>query len=253
MTQNEIEKISGDLFFKLLDKGYLPCDDFLVISYIDSDEVRHYVNSLANSAGVKITKKEKYLHMLSNPYGSVFASSITDLKKYIKTYESKIDLYLIGLICLILFSEADTSMSTKISWENEGITYQQLEELTTKILNYWKTIDDKNDGKFSIEWSLAIKDLHNKWKLLHYNKSINGKVRYSKDTKFGVIDAAMKILEKDKMVFTRRLSQTSIVTPTVVFYERLQARFGNLGKYQDRYELMKSLINQAKNTNEVAI
>lgn len=253
MTQNETQKAAGDLFFKLLDKGYIPCDDLLVISYIDSDEVRYYVKSLADSAGVRIIKKEKYLHMLVNPYGSIFASSITDLKKNIKTYESKIDLYLVGVICLVLFSEADTGMSTKISWENEGITYQQLEELTTKVLNYWKAIDDKNDGKFSVEWSLAIKDLYNKWKLLHYNKVTNGKIRYSKNTKFGVIDTAMKVLEKDKMVFTRRLSQTSIITPTVAFYERLQARFGNLGKYRDRYELLKSLINEAKNSDEVAI
>lgn len=253
MTQNEIQRIAGDLFFKLLNKGYLPCDDLLVISYIDSDEVRSYVKSLADSAGVRIFKKEKYLHMLVNPYGSIFATSITEMKKSIKTYDSKIDLYLVGVICLVLFSEADTSMSSKINWENEGITYQHIEELTTKVLNYWKEIDDKNDGKFSVEWSLAIKDLHNKWKLLHYNKEINGKIRYSKDTKFGVIDAAMKVLERDNMVFTRRLSQTSVVTPTVVFYERLQARFGNLGKYQDRYELLKSLINEAKNSDEVAI
>ncbi|RMC93032.1 hypothetical protein D9O40_18310 [Clostridium autoethanogenum] len=253
MTQNEIQKTAGDLFFTLLDKGYLPCDNLLVISYIDSDEIRSYVKTLANSAGVKIVKKEKYIHMLVNPYGSIFASSLTDLKKRVKNYESKIDLYLMGIICLILFSEADTDMSTKINWENEGITYQQLEELTTKILNYWKTIDDKNDGKFSVKWSLTIKNLYNKWKLLHYNKVTNGKIRYSKNTKFGIIDDAMKILEKDKMVFTRRLHQTSIVTPTVVFYERLQARFGNLGKYQDRYELLKSLINEAKNSDEVTI
>lgn len=253
MIQSEIQKAAGDLFFQLLSKGYLSCDDLLVSSYIDSDEVRSYVKALADSSGVKIIKKEKYIHMLVNPYGSIFASSLTDIKKSVKTYDSRIDLYLIGVICLVLFSESDTSMSSKINWENEGISYQQLEELTTKVLNYWKSIDDKNDGKFSVEWSLAIKDLYNKWKLLHYNKVITGKIRYSKDTKFGVIDAAMRLLDKDKMVFIRRLSQTSIVTPTVVFYERLQARFGNLGKYQDRYKLLQSLISEAKNSDEVAI
>ena len=253
MTQNEIQKTAGNLFFKLLNKGYLPCDDLCVISYIDSDEVRSYVKALSDSAGVRIIRKEKYIHMLVNPYGSLFSSSISEMKKNIKTYESKIDLYLVGIICLVLFSEADTSMSTKINWENEGITYQQLEELTTKVLNYWKLIDDKNDGKFSVEWSLAIKDLYNKWKLMHYNRVTNGKIKYSKDTKFGVIETAMKVLDKDNMVFIRRLSQTSVVTPTVVFYERLQSRFGNLDKYQDRYELIKALINEAKNSDEVAI
>lgn len=253
MTQSEIQKTAGDLFFTLLDKGYLPCDNFLVTSYIDSEEMRSYVKALTDSAGVRIIKREKYIHMLVNPQQSIFASSLTDLKKSVKSYESKIDLYLMGVIWLILFSEADTSMSTKIRWENEGITYQQLEELTTKVLNHWKSIDDKNDGMFSVEWSLAIKDLHNKWKLLHYSKEINEKVRYTKMTKLGIIDTAMKVLEKDKMVFIRRLSQTSIVTPTVVFYERLQARFGSLGRYQDRYELLKSLINEAKISDEVEI
>ncbi|MZK50905.1 hypothetical protein GT715_10490 [Clostridium beijerinckii] len=218
----------------------------MVINYIDSDEVRAYVKTLADSAGVRILKKEKYLHMLVNPYRSVFATSLSDLKKNVKTYESKIDLYLIGIIWLILFSEADTNMSTKISWENEGLTYQKIEELTTKVLNYWKSIDEKESGKFSIKWSLATKDLHNKWKLLHYNSLKNGRVYYPKNTKFGVIDSAMRELEKNKMVFIRKLSQTSVVTPTVVFYERLQACFGNLGKYRDRYELIKSLVNEAK-------
>lgn len=250
MTQNEIQTASADLFFALLDKGFLPCDSLLVIPYIESDEVRSYVKRLAYSSGVRIKKKEKYIHMLVNPNGSVFANSISDLKKNVKTYESKIDLYLIGVIWLILFSEADTSMSTKIRWENEGLTYQQIEELTTTVLNHWKSIDEQNNGKFSVEWSLAIKDLHNKWKLLHYNKMRYGRISYTKNTKFGVIDSAMKELEKDKLVFVRRLSQTSVVTPTVALYERLQARFGDLGRYHDRYEMLKSLIDDAKNSDE---
>ncbi|WP_225434240.1 DUF6063 family protein [Peribacillus tepidiphilus] len=251
MTQREVQSKAAKLYFTLLQKRYLRSDDELVLPYIESQDVRECIKVLADMSGVRIVKKEKYIHMLVKPNGGVYSTNLSDLRKNVNSYESKVDLYLMGVIWMVIFSEADSELATRVSWENEGISYHKLEELTTKVLHKWKEIDKEQDGRFSREWSLAVNEMYQKWNVLHLSKQKNGRIIYTKGSKFGLIDAAMRELEKEKMVFLRKLSNTTIVTPTDVFYERLQIRFGQLSSYQNRYEMIKNLIDDIKYSDEV--
>ncbi|MBU8729732.1 hypothetical protein KM915_06645 [Cytobacillus oceanisediminis] len=251
MNPSDALKAASKLYFALLKKGVLRNNDELVLPYMDHQEVRDFIKIQAQMSGVRIVKKDKYIHMLAKPGGGVFSTNLSDIRKNVKGYETKVDLYLMGTIWMVLFSEADSEMATSIAWENEGISYQKLEELTSKVLHKWKEIDKSKDGSFSREWSLAVTEMFNKWNVLHYSRQRSNQTIYSKGTKLGLIDAAMRELERDKMVFLRQLSNTTIVTPTDVFYERLQIRFGSLSQYQSRYEMIKNLIDDIKSSDEV--
>jgi hypothetical protein len=242
---------ASDLYFALLHKKYLPNTDAVVYPYIESEEVRSNINRMAKSSGVIISKKEKFIHMLVHPTNSIYANSITELRKSVRGMDSKLDLYLMGVIWMVLYSEADTELSTRIQWENKGITYHQLEELTTNVLGKWKDINERTDGSFSEDWSLAVDQMEDKWDKMHLYKKTNGKISMPKTTRFGLIECAMRELVKDRLVFIRTFPNTSIVTPTEAFYERLKARFGQLGRYKERYDVMKMLIEEAKDSNEL--
>lgn len=251
MNQPQVETAAAQLMAALLAKKYLPIEDKLVHSYIESQEVRTCVRRFADCFGVRVVRKEKNIHMLVQPKISIFTNPLDELKRSTKTYRSRTDLYLLGLVFMVIFAEADNDIPSKIKWENDGISYGEIEELVTEALNYWHQLNLKSDGTFSEEWSLAVNDMYNKWRLLPYNKSEKGRVTYVKDTKFGVIESAARELEKDKMIFIERTTLTSKLTPTPVFFERLKARFGNMDNYQDRYDILKALVEDAKETGEV--
>ncbi|MEC0276169.1 DUF6063 family protein [Peribacillus frigoritolerans] len=250
MNESQIQTAVARLYFSLLDNKYLPINHELVIPYLDHQEVRACLKRFADVSGVKISMQSSYLHMLVQPNNCIYSSSISQMKSIIKTYESRVDLYIMGVIWMVLFSETDTEMSTKIRWENEGISYQKIVDLTTKTLNHWKEKNNETNGQFSDDWSLAIDQMFKKWRLLIDSKKTNEKIVYTKNTRFGVIDIAMKQLEKDKMVIIRRFNQTSIITPVPVFYERLNARFHNMDKIESRYNMIKALIDDIKVQDE---
>lgn len=250
MISVESQKIASDLMANLLVNKYISRDHPLALSYTESEDVRNCIWQIADSFGIRVEMKSKYLHLLARPDRSIFANSISEMRKNVKNYESKIDLYLMGFIWMIVFAEADTEMSTKIRWEDEGLTYQQIEVLTTKALATLKKRDEDTSDAFSKDWSLSTKRMYDKWRLLNYNKTVNGRLSYSKSTKFGMIHSAMQILEKEKLVFIRNFSKTTIVTPANVFYERLQICFGNLDSTKNRYEKLKELLKQLRDSDK---
>jgi hypothetical protein len=247
MSQKEVQKDAAKLFFELLTEGFIKSEDDIVRPYLESQEVRDYIKVLADVSGVRVVKKDKFIHMMAKANGGVFSNNLSELRKHVKGYESKIDLYLMGLIWLVLFSEMDDEMAVKLDWENEGISYKTIEDGVTKVLNRWSEIDEEQDGAFSRDWSLAVKGMKGKWDVLQVMKSRKGQVSYGKRTKFGLIEAAMRELEKDRMVFLRHFATTAFITPTVAFYERLQIRFGELSPHvQGRYDMVKGLIDDIK-------
>lgn len=246
MNIAQIEKAAFELVACLWQKKYLPNDHILVLPYIESQEVRECVRRLSENFGLKVVRQEKHIHILVQPHSSFHTNPISELKKSVKGYEYRVDLYLMGVVWMVICSEADNDIDSKIKWENEGLSYGEIEELVTKTLNYWYEVDKESEGTFSKEWSLAVKEMHKKWKLLRYQKLENGRVSYIKDSKFGLIDGAVKELEKDKMVFIERTAQTSRVTPMPVFFERLRARFGNMDRYQERYDEIQLLLKNVK-------
>ncbi|MFE5132026.1 hypothetical protein, partial [Bacillus mobilis] len=184
-------------------------------------------------------------------HNSFHTNPISELKRTVKTYDNRINLYIMGVIWMVICSEADNDIDSKIKWENEGLSYGEIEELVTRTLNHWYELDAESEGTFSKDWSLAVSEMHKKWKLLRYHKLENGRVSYIKESKFGLIDGAVRELEKDKMVFIERTAQTSRMTPTPVFFERLRARFGNMDRYQDRYDAFQVLLEDVKETGEM--
>lgn len=250
MNQSQIETATYELFTALLQNKYLTNDNPIVFPYIESQEVRSSMRRLANSFGVKVIRQDKYVHIMVQPHSSIFTSPLSELKRTVKTYGNRLDLYLKGVIWMVIFNEADNDVSTKIKWENEGLSYHQIEELVSNILQHWYDINQEQEGKFSEDWALAVNDMYDKWRLLRYSKEENGRIFYTKESKLGMIDGAARELEKDRMVFIERTTKTSRLTPTPVFFERLKARFGNLDKYQDRYEMMKLLIDEGKQATE---
>jgi hypothetical protein len=252
MNQSQIQEASFKLVAALFERKYLPLDHPFVNPYIQEQDVRNCVRRFAEAFGLRVAREGKNIHLLVQPHDSILTNPIGELKKTVKTYQNRIDLYLLGVVWMVLCAEADNDMdSSKIKWENEGLSYGEIEELVTKNLEQWYERDKNSEGNFSKEWSLAVKDMYNKWSVLRYNKMENGRVLYIRDSRFGVIDSAVKELEKDKMVYIERLAQTTRVTPTPVFFERLKARFGNMDRYQDRYELLQVLFQDTKDSGEV--
>ncbi|MDF9495186.1 DUF6063 family protein [Bacillus cereus] len=251
MNIAQIEKAAFELVACLWQRKYLPNDHALVHPYIESQEVRNCVRRLADSFGLKVVRQDKHMHILVQPHNSFHTNPISELKRTVKTYDNRINLYIMGVIWMVICSEADNDIDSKIKWENEGLSYGEIEELVTKTLNHWYELDAESEGTFSKDWSLAVSEMHKKWKLLRYHKLENGRVSYIKESKFGLIDGAVRELEKDKMVFIERTAQTSRMTPTPVFFERLRARFGNMDRYQDRYDAFKVLLEDVKETGEM--
>ncbi|WP_413299690.1 DUF6063 family protein [Bacillus sp. 1P10SD] len=252
MNHAQIQTASSDLMATLWAKKFLPLDHPLVSPYLSEQEVRNCIRRYADSFGLRVAKQGSNLHLLVQPHDSILTNPISELKKTVKTYQNRIDLYLLGVVWMVLCAEADNDIDTsKIKWENEGLSYAEIEDLVSKNLEQWYEKDKASDGQFSKEWSLAVKDMYNKWKILRYSKVENGRIQYVKDSRLGVIDCAVKELEKDRMVYIERTATTSRATPTPVFFERLKARFGNMDRYQDRYELIQVLFQDTKESGEV--
>ncbi|MCT2347105.1 DUF6063 family protein [Niallia taxi] len=251
MNQSQVQDAAFKLVAALWQHGFLSKDDALVHPYMESEDVRDCVRRLADNFGIKVVRQEKHLHIMAQPRKSLVTNPISELRKGVKGWDTQIDLYLMGIIWLVIFSEADNEISVKIKWENEGLSYGEIEELVTNALKHWYELNKESNNEFSREWSLAVNNLYDKWKLLRYKKETQGRVVYIKESRFGLIDTAARLLEKDKMVFIERTAQTSRVTPTPVFFERLKARFGNMDNHQERYDMLKVLLEDAKESGEV--
>ncbi|QOY38673.2 DUF6063 family protein [Anaerobacillus isosaccharinicus] len=252
MNHSQIQDVSSKLIASLWQQKYLPTEHPLVHPYIEEQEVRNCVRRLSENWGLKVAREGKHIHLLVQPGRSVLNTPMEELRRSIKGYDSETDLYLMGVIWLVIYNEADNELSTTIKWENEGLTYGEIEDLVNQVMEHWNKLNEESDNQFSKDWSLAVTRMYKKWKVLRYNKTTKGRVVYAKDSRIGLIDTAARELEKDKMVFIERTAQMSRVTPMPVFRERLKLRFGNLDKYQDRYELLKVLLEDVKESGEVS-
>lgn len=251
MNQAQVQEAAAKLFAVLWQEKYLSNGHPLVHPYVESIDVRNCLRRLTEQFGFRVVRGDKHMHLLTQPGKSFLTNPIKELRRTVGKYENQTDLYLMGVIWMIIFAEADNDLSGVVKWENEGFSYGEIEDLVTKTLNHWQKLDRDSDGDFSKEWSIAVTRMHAKWSVLQYSKTTKGRVSYSKDTRLGLIDSAARELEKDKMVFIEHTAQMNKITPLPVFYERLKARFGNMDKFQDRYDLLKVLLEDARESGEV--
>jgi hypothetical protein len=251
MNQSQIQEAAANLIAGLWQQKYLPLEHSLVHPYIEDQEVRNCVRRLSECWGMKVGREGKNLHLMAQPNKSVLTTPMEELRRSVRGYDSETDLYLMGVIWLVIFAEADNELSTSIRWENEGLAYSEIEDMVNKTLEHWNKLNEEAEGAFAEEWSIGVKRMYSKWKVLRHTKTRKGRVVFAKDSRLGLIENAVRELEKDKMVFVERTAQMSRVTPLPVFRERLKLRFGKMDKYQDRYEMLEVLLEDARESGEV--
>lgn len=234
------------LYGELLKKGFLPMNHTLVQPYKEEEGVRIAIKKWARMWRTDIHEHEEHLHLVAEPEGCIFATSLSEMKnsrKYTKSFEDKIDFFLISTIICTFFSELESGYDVKLSIDNEGISFPQLEELVNNTLENWKQIDDEKNGAFSTEFGLAVKEMSSKWQRTHFSRA-NKKITANQKTKMGYIMAAMSLLEKEGLVYISKQHKTSyIVFPKQQLYERMQSVLPEL----DRYHVLKALIQESKN------
>jgi hypothetical protein len=238
MTEKEIQEKSFALYAKLLDKGFISKTNETAIPFLQEDGVKLCIQRLAKSQGTEVFEWGTHIHLITMPEGSLFATSYSQALGTNKQLEV-VDWHIIGSIQMVFCWEIDNDFSHKLSIEREGVTYPQLEEMTTKLFSDWRKIDEKNEGSFSEEFKIAVFRMNEKWEKLQYQKP---KTRYSLNSRAGLIHKAMQIFREGKLVhISDSHKRANIIYPTDILYERLEYVFHNL----DRYQLLKSLINDS--------
>ncbi|WP_394139071.1 DUF6063 family protein [Cytobacillus oceanisediminis] len=246
MTEKDIQEQAFALYAKLLDKGALGKNHEMAIQYIQNEKVKLCVHRLAKSQGTEVFESGQHIHLITLPEGSIFATSYSQAVSQGKQLEV-IDWYIVSFIQMVFCWEIDNDFSHKMSIEREGVTYPQLEEMVSKLFSDWKKINEDNEGGFAEEFKIAVQRITDKWEKLQYQKP---RARYSLNSRAGLIHKAMLIFKEGKLVHISETHKTAnIVYPTDILYERLEYIFHNL----DRYQLLKTLINDSLEDYKIAI
>ncbi|SCW83121.1 hypothetical protein SAMN04487970_10607 [Paenibacillus tianmuensis] len=233
------------LYGELLKHGFLPMNNKWVQPYKEEEEVRIALKRLARLWRTTIIDTSDHIHLVAEPEGCIFATSLSEMKnsrRYAKSFDDRIDFYIICTIINTLFSEIESSYNGKLSVETEGIGYYQLESMVTEILNDWKQIDDGTKEEFSKEFGIAVKKMHAKWNNMQYFRP-NKKITANQRTRLGYVQSAMSLLESEGLIYISKTHKTSyIVFPKPQLYERMEKILPEL----ERYQVIQVLIREAK-------
>jgi hypothetical protein len=242
-TTENIQKASA-LFFLLLKENIVSVRNPLAEEYLNSSEIREIVNTMAGEADLRIFDTRENLHMVSSANGSIFANSYTQMKEKYKGLKNKKYFYLANLIICVFLSEVDKENNIRIRWEEEGLSYAKLEELTSSIINSWLIRLDKEAG-FSEDWGIALKEIDEVWNK-DFSPMKNSKTKGSidvvntTDNRFSFIYRALKPLADQKLIYNNTKELRIIPRPEL--YERLDKIYHN----QERYKEFISLLDAAK-------
>ncbi|MFT4415528.1 DUF6063 family protein [Fredinandcohnia humi] len=237
MFASDADSRANKLFRYLVERGYIEKNHEMAIDYSE-DEVRLKLERMARDFGTDIFDSGNHIHLVALPEESMFATSFSHAMEHSGTSIDKIAWYLIGVIQNIFCWEIDNEYIHRLSVEREGVTYHQLEEMTTKVLEGWKDINDQTNGAFSLDFKLAVEKMGKRWNEMSSKRPKTG--RYSIHTRLGLIHKAMSIFKEGKLVHISTSHKVAtIVYPTDILYERLEYIFQNL----DRYLMIKDLLN----------
>jgi hypothetical protein len=248
-TTENIQKASA-LFFMLLKENIISIKEPLAEEYLNDNEMRQIVKTMAAEADLIIIETMENLHLVSSANGSIFANSYTQMKEKYKGLKNKKYFYLANLIICVFLSEVDKESNIRIRWEEEGISYAKLEDLVNGVINSWMSRDKKEEG-FSEEFGIALKEIYEVW-TKDFSPMKNSKTKgtidvvNTSDNRFSFIYKSLKPLADQKLIYnnTKELK----IIPKMELYERLDKVYHN----QDRYREFMELIEAAKEENSNA-
>lgn len=240
---NENIQKASKVFFYLLKNKIVSINDTLGNEYIENLEVREIVKTMADEGGLIVFHVGGNIHLVSNSYDSMFATSYTHMKSKYKGLKKKKYFYLANIIICIFLSVIDKEKFVRLRAEEEGISYYKLEEIITKIIESWekRTHEEEN---FSKDWALAIEDIYTLWtiELSHSKPSKSEELPFSTsvETRLGFIHEALRPLKDEGLIID--MIKESRIIPKDELYERLNYLYHR----QERYEEIMSLIEDTK-------
>lgn len=247
-TTEDIQ-LASKVFFYLLKNKIVPINDTLGNKFYENLEIREIVKTMADEAGLRIFYTRENIHLVSSSYGSMFATSYTQMKNKYKGLKRKKYFYLANIIICVYLSEVDKEKNIRVRWEEEGISYYRLEDIITRTIESWKKRSDEEES-FSKDWAIAVEDIYNIWiKELSFSKpSKNDEYSFglSPDTRLGFIHEALKPISDEGLIID--IPRESRIIPKNELYERLD----NLYHSKARFDEIMGLIEKTKEDFEDA-
>ena len=236
------------LFFRLLDEQIISIADPLADKYRKDGELRNVVKTMASEGGLQVFSTPQHVHLVSRGRGSNFANSYTQMKEKYSGLKRKKYFYLANIIISVFLSEIDKEKHVRIRWEEEGISYYRLADLVTSTLETWQQ-RQKEEEKFSEEWSLAIEEIAELWLTQFSEYKMSQKedrveVTRTTENRLSFINTALKPLTEQGLIIDNKEELEIIPKPEL--YERLDELYHN----QKRYQKFKELINKTKKEQE---
>lgn len=246
MIEHEHLQQAAALFFTLLKRKVVPLDDPLVQAYFREEGIRDALRIMADEAGTEILQTPERLHLVARPQGSVFATSFTHMKSRYSELETKKFFYLQNIIMLVFLAEIDVENGSRLRWENQGISYYQLELLVDQVLKRWREKEEESEGEFSRNWGLAVKEIADLWDSLStQDETGENPASLTRRTRLGNIALAMRVLREENLVYIAE--DILRVTPRPELYERLEGIYHR----QDRYNELRDMIRRSQSEEGV--
>ncbi|MGG2065898.1 DUF6063 family protein [Bacillus sp. S14(2024)] len=228
------------IYRALLEKRALKDEDTLVAMYKNDESTRQMLKNRCKVEGTEILLGKMYLHLVVKG-NSLYSSNFSQFREKYYVLENRRYLYLVGLLHLLFFSEANTDAPNP-EWLQNGISYYKLIDEADKVFSQLYERQLSSKGEFSKKFSIAIDDVYQLWKNLNIDYPNRQRVTSNKKTKFGLVHTAMKILEEEGLVFIKIVKSSAEAVPTWILLERLDLQYGTNVKFQE----IKNLINNIK-------
>lgn len=244
MYNSEEIKKGSQVFFALLKNKILPASDSVAQEYYNGVEVREVVKDMAIEGGLRVFETRENIHMVTGAYGSLFANSYTQMKEKYKGLERKRYFYLANIIICIYLAEVDKETHIRIRWEEQGVSYANLEDLVTKTLESWMK-RQQEENEFAQEWGIALEQIYDLWIdefSLFKQAQTTGKIDVvnTKGTRYSFIHEAIKPLSDQKLIYDN--TNELRIIPRNELYERLDYLYHS----QERYMQMINMIRRSE-------
>ncbi|WP_143484605.1 DUF6063 family protein [Halalkalibacillus sediminis] len=234
-------KKASELYFRLLEQKVIN-DEEECFHYFFESEVRDHLLVLLDESNTRIVEAEKRLHLVTKPEGSTFATHFTHMKSKYSEMESKKRFNLITIIIMTYLAEVDRSSVVQVKSSREGLTYHYLHSKVQKLVDHWiRQLDD--NPNFGVEEGLALKEIIEEWTNMEVTHDRESH-RPNKRTRIGLIRSAMKLLENEGLVYIADKEQIVEIFARQELFERLEYLY----HHQERYQLIKEMIEQGRNS-----
>ena len=230
-------KIASELFFTLLNNRILPISDVLASEYMEKNEIREILKTMADGAGLIVFNTMENLHLVADKENSIFATTYSQMRdKYNRLYRKR-HFHLANIIISIYLAEIDRESNFSFRIEDAALSYYKLEELVSETLDSFKKRNEEEN--FSEEFALAIDEIHHLWtvEMSHSKLDKDGNLVLSASNRIGFINEALKPLEQEKLIIN--LHNEFTIIPEKELYERLDYLYHGGDRYTEIMELIR--------------